>query len=201
MEARQPQRKRYTYADYKQWPEDFRCELIDGEVVMMSPGPTPPHQRVKGRLFSKLDVFLDGKTCVPFDAPTDVLLLEEDENEDDADTVLQPDILVICDPGKIGARGIVGAPDLVIEVLSPGTTQRDLNIKKYKYEHYGVREYWIVSPKARMITQFKRIDGVFEGTDIIKGRIDSSAVEGFGFELEELFSVLDIFDQPYKEES
>jgi len=191
MEARQPvEQKKYTYEDYMEWPEDFRAELIDGEIYALA-SPTGPHQRVKGRLFTKLDVFLEGKTCVPFDAPYDLRFVESKRAKD----VVQPDIMVVCDPKKIHNECIIGAPDLIIEVLSPGTAVRDFNKKKELYERNGVKEYWLVSPPDRVIYQFKLVNDQYEDTVITQGRIESYAIEGFGFALEELFSVLSIFNQ------
>ena len=192
MQSTSPRhQERYTYADYKKWPESPRYELIDGEAYMMAPGPTSGHQDIAGKVYRMLGNYLDGKPCRPYIAPIDVLLLDEGD-EDDAGTVLQPDVLVVCDHSKIRRDGgIVGAPDLVIEVVSPRSTIRDYDIKKGKYEHYGVKEYWIVSPMTQVITQYKLVNGMYEGADVTEGRIESSAIEGFGFELAELFAVLD----------
>ena len=194
MQSALPQeQERYTYADYKKWPEQPRYELIDGVAYMMSPSPTFGHQSIVLKLGRLLGDYLDGKPCVPAIAPLDVLFPEEGDDDDDVDTILQPDVVVVCDRSKYDMDGkVVGAPDLVIEVLSPRTTIRDFDIKKRKYERHGVREYWIVSTKARMISQYKLIDGKYEGVDVIEGRIESSVIEGFGFELGELFAVLDI---------
>ena len=191
MEARQTKHK-YTYADYVKWVDEPRYELIDGEAYMMSPGPTPEHQDIGGKIYRMLGNYLDGKPCRPYQAPMDVLFIEKNENEDNAKTVLQPDVLVVCDHGKIRKnRCIVGAPDLIVEVLSPSTTVRDFNVKRDIYQRYGVREYWIVSIPDGVIYQFKLVGGIYEDTTVTGGRIESSAIEGFGFEISELFAVLD----------
>lgn len=138
--------KEWTWSDYRTWPEGECWEIIDGAAHAMSPAPSTSHQGVTGRLFSRIEQALTGKPCRPFVAPTDVKLSETD--------VVQPDILVVCDPGKITPDCIDGAPDLVIEVLSPGTATRDLREKKALYARYGIKEYIIVDPLERYAMRF-----------------------------------------------
>ena len=130
----------YTYADYCAWDEEMRYELIDGIVYAMSPSPSQAHQTIVGRLFRKIGDFLDGRSCQIFIAPFDVRLNAESGD----DTVVQPDLLVVCDKSKLDGKACVGAPDMVIEVLSQGTARRDRLEKFRLYEKAGVREYWIV---------------------------------------------------------
>ncbi len=132
--------KRYSYADYLTWPDDTRWELIDGAAYAMVPAPTTRHQSVQLNLAGLLLSYFRGKPCKPFIAPVDVKLSDSD--------VLQPDLLVVCDPQKIEEKAIVGAPDLVIEILSPSTETRDRRDKKAVYEIYRVAEYWLVSPNG-----------------------------------------------------
>ena len=139
-------KKYYTYADYLEWDEDFRCELIHGEIRMMA-APTSSHQTILVNLSSDLRSFLRGKTCQVFPAAFDVRL-NADERDD---IVVQPDIVVICDPSKITERGCVGAPDLVIEILSPSTGRHDRITKMQLYKDAGVREYWIIDPTNRTV--------------------------------------------------
>jgi len=141
------QGKLFNYSDYASWDDGNRYELIDGVVHMMS-APTADHQRVLGRLFRKFADYLDDKTCEVFVAPFDVCL--SGKGVDDH-TVVQPDILVICDESKIDNRFYNGAPDLVVEILSPSTSQTDRIKKQNKYLQAGVREYWIVDPVDRNI--------------------------------------------------
>jgi Uma2 family endonuclease len=133
-----PRDRRYTWTDYQNWPEGERWEIIDGVAYNMSPAPSTRHQRVAGNFYGVLYRLLAGKGCQPFMAPTDVRLSEND--------VVQPDILVVCDPGKITPSHIEGAPELVVEILSPGTSARDLREKKWLYQKSGVREYIVVDP-------------------------------------------------------
>ena len=134
--------KYYTYSDYAKWDDDERCELIDGVVYMMSPAPTRRHQNILGKLFIQFTSLLQGKPFKVYIAPFDVRLNAEEED----DIVVQPDLLVICDKSKLTDEGSIGAPDLMIEILSPSTAYKDKSIKFRKYLKYGVREYWMVDP-------------------------------------------------------
>ena len=137
--------KHYTYADYASWDTDDRYELIDGVAYMMSPAPGRRHQGIQFNLSLQIGNFLKGKTCRAFAAPFDVRL---DAAHDD-DTVVQPDIVVICDRSKLDDKGCNSAPDLVIEILSPSSLQRDVLLKFNKYLQAGVREYWVVDPDRK----------------------------------------------------
>jgi Uma2 family endonuclease len=140
--------KRFTYQDYKNWPEDERWELINGTAWAMSPAPKRMHQTLCGQLYAQLDYFFAGKPCRPYIAPVDVFLPEGDEAWDETDDVVQPDILVVCDKSKLIEEGVRGAPDFVIEILSPSTALKDQSEKKILYEAHGVREYWVVNPNT-----------------------------------------------------
>jgi Uma2 family endonuclease len=140
-----PQEKpHYTYADVLAWDEDFRAEIINGLVYAMSP-PLTIHQRILSRLHLKIATHLEGKPCEVFPAPFGVRLFPEEDHSDD--TMLEPDLVVVCDPAKIDERGCNGAPDLVIEILSPSTSSMDRVRKFNLYLEAGVREYWIVDPE------------------------------------------------------
>ena len=136
-------KKNFTYNDYLNWPEDVRAEIISGVAYMMGQ-PTTSHQRVSGKLFVKLFNFLEGKTCEAFIAPFGVRLFPKEDKTDD--TVVEPDIVVVCDSSKIDENGCNGAPDLVIEILSPSSRRKDRSLKRELYQKAKVREYWIVSP-------------------------------------------------------
>lgn len=138
--------REWTWSDYRNWPEGECWEIIGGVAQAMSPAPSTAHQGVAGRIFSRIERALSGKPCRPFIAPTDVKLGERD--------VVQPDIFVVCDARKITAECIEGAPDLVVEVLSPGTATRDLREKKALYARHGVREYIVVDPLERYALRF-----------------------------------------------
>lgn len=155
---------RYTYADYRTWPDDERWELIDGKACPlygMSPAPRPQHQKRVGKLYAQLDAFFEGKACQPFLSPIDVFLSTTKESLEDADRVVQPDLLVVCDPTKVTDEGIIGAPDFIIEILSPGTADRDLTEKPMLYEEHGVREYWIVNPETLEVFIYRMNGGSY----------------------------------------
>ncbi len=158
--------RRFTYADYLKWPGDERWELIDGEAFAMSPAPTISHQTTTGQLFRQIDEALDGTHCRALIAPVDVLLPTPDEADDLTTTVVQPDILVVCDPGKITERNVRGAPDWIIEVLSPATARHDHLTKRALYERAGVREYWLVHPVDRVVTVYVLKEGQYSGPEI-----------------------------------
>jgi Uma2 family endonuclease len=138
----------YTYTDYLEWDEDVRAEIIDGAVYAMSP-PATYHQMISMSLATKIANFLEGKSCKVFAAPFGVRLSPKEDRSDDI--VVEPDIAVICDVSKLDERGCNGAPDLIIEILSPATAQKDRFFKFNKYLEAEVREYWIVDPETKMI--------------------------------------------------
>ncbi len=158
--------KRYTYADYLQWPDDTRYELIDGEVFRLAPTPLIEHQEVAGEVYCQLRNQLDGKPCRPYIAPVDVRLPRADEADAAIDTVVQPDVLVVCDPAKIDRRGVRGAPDWLLEVLSPSTAAHDQIAKRRTYERAGVREYWLVHPSDRTLTVYVLDNGQYGRPEI-----------------------------------
>ena len=158
--------KHYTYADYLTWPDDARYELIDGEAFLMTPAPLVEHQEVAGEVFRQLANQLDGQPCRPYIAPVDVRLPRTDEADAAIDTVVQPDVLVVCDPGKVDRRGVRGAPDWLLEVLSPSTAAHDQIAKRRTYERAGVREYWLVHPSDRTLTVYVLDNGQYGRPDI-----------------------------------
>ncbi|RKX77972.1 MAG: Uma2 family endonuclease [Spirochaetes bacterium] len=142
----------YTYGDYKTWPEDERWELIDGVAWNMSPAPGRFHQEYLMGFIAQILPFLEGNPCKVYTAPFDVLLPDHLELEDDeVTTVVQPDISVICDKSKLTEKGCTGAPDWIIEILSPFTSRKDMSIKYELYQRHGVREYWIVDPGNKYV--------------------------------------------------
>lgn len=145
--------KQYTYADYLTWQFKERVELIRGWVVKMSPAPNVRHQRITGFIFNEIYNHLRGHSCQVFTAPFDVRLpLPPNKAKGNKiDTVVQPDIVVICDPGKLDEQGCIGAPDLVVEILSPGNTRCEMKDKLELYHAAGVPEYWVVDPEHEFI--------------------------------------------------
>jgi Uma2 family endonuclease len=132
---------RFTYVDYLTWDDAVRYELIYGIPYMMS-APSPWHQRTARGLFSQIERYFRGKSCEPFFAPIDVRLYPAPDNRDMV--VVQPDILVVCDPSKVGEQAILGPPDFIIEIVSPSSKVMDMEDKRRLYLAAGVREYWIV---------------------------------------------------------
>jgi len=142
----------YTYGDYKNWPDDERWELIDGTAWNMSPAPNRFHQKYSAKLFQQIINFLEGHPCEVYSAPFDVLLPNfPEEDEDSVTTVVQPDISVICDKDKLTSKGCTGAPDWLIEIVSPYTLRKDMAIKFDLYERHGVKEYWLVDPGSKTV--------------------------------------------------
>lgn len=135
-----------TYADYLTWGDGTKYELIDGMIYNMSPAPSPRHQLITGELYRQISTYLRGKTCKAFIAPFDVRFPLKSERDEDITTVVQPDISVACDRAKIDTRGCHGAPDWIIEVLSPDSLKKDMKEKLALYERGAVKEYWIVHP-------------------------------------------------------
>ena len=151
-------KERYTYSDYLTWSEDQRGEIIDGEFWDMSPAPTIKHQLISNRIVTKITVFLTNKPCVPLSAPTDVLF--------DEDNVVQPDILVVCDRSKLTDACVKGAPDLIVEIISPSTGLKDRREKKGLYERFGVSEYILVDPVNETMERYTLLDGRYGSPDV-----------------------------------
>jgi len=150
-------KQKYSYADYLTWLDDKRRELFDGIVSLMSPAPVFEHADASSVIFGEIYQHLKKCKCgcKIFHAPFDVRLPKNEEREHkDIYTVVQPDICVICDLSKIDRRGCLGAPDMIVEILSTSTAKKDYNIKYNLYEKAGVKEYWIVSPEAKYVEIF-----------------------------------------------
>ena len=188
------QGERFTLDQWRSWPENERWELIDGIAYAMSPAPRIPHQYFAGEIFYALRRFLEGKPCQPFMAPADVYL--PDDSEDGTDTVVQPDVMVICDRSKITPRGCRGAPDLLAEVLSPWTSHKDQLVKHELYARHGVLEYWVIDPGNRCVRVY-RLDPKssprrFGEPAILydKRVVESTVLEGYRISVTELFAPL-----------
>jgi Uma2 family endonuclease len=189
--------ERFTYRHYRTWPDSERWELIDGHAWAMSPAPRRRHQELSARLFNEIYTFLKGKPCKVYEAPFDVLLPSGQEPDDEVDTVVQPDIAVFCDRSKLTEAGARGAPDLVVEILSPSTSRKDQREKYDRYALSGVREYWIVDPAAWSIWVYRLLpNGRFDEGELKErlgdvAPIASKVLEGFVLETEGLFRDLD----------
>lgn len=182
----------FTYRDYLAWDDDKRWELIDGEPFAMSPAPSRDHQAVVGGLFVQLANFLEGKRCRPFVAPLDVRLPENDEADQDIETVVQPDVLVVCDPEKLDHAGVRGAPDLIVEVASDRSRKSDREVKRALYERHGVQEYWQIDPRDRFLLALfldpatGRYQEFHRG--LAQGLSPSRVLAGFSFDWERVFA-------------
>jgi Uma2 family endonuclease len=185
-----PARKRdaYTYEDYLRFPDEQRCEVIDGEIYDMTPAPTTDHQDVTGAIYRLIGNHLDGKKllCRVFVSPVDVILSEKD--------VVQPDVVIVCDRSKIQRRGIFGAPDVVFEVLSPGTEVKDRKSKMELYAVSGVKEYFLVNPDLEFVERHIVHEDGHKGIGVYHGK-DVFVIEEIGLEL----TVQDLFPR-YEEE-
>lgn len=170
----------YTWSDYLQWPERPRLELIDGDAVAMSPAPGLGHQDVVGEIFSQAKQFLEGHPCRVFVAPVDVRLPRADEADERIDTVVQPDVLVVCDPSKLSDRGVRGAPDWVVEVIGRGSASHDQTRKRRVYERSGVREFWLVHPMDRVVTIYRHDGQAYGRPDVLdlEGTTEVAVVPG-----------------------
>jgi Uma2 family endonuclease len=178
----------FTYADYKEWEldEGERYELIYGEAFAMA-GPNTKHQVILRELFGQFYNYLRGKPCQVFIAPFDVRLFYEEDESDD--TVVQPDIMVVCDKEKIGPEGCRGAPDLVIEILSPSNTAFEMERKFLLYREAGVREYWIVDSKSsKLKVHCFRNGEIFTDVYGTEDAVPVSVLHGFNVTLENVFN-------------
>ena len=147
-------KQNYTYADYLNWPQDERWEIIGGVAYNMTPAPSRRHQEISGALFTAIYNYLRDKSCKVYAAPFDVRLPEGNESDAEIKNVVQPDIVVVCDKTKHDDRGCKGAPDFIIEIVSSHTARKDVREKFYLYETAGVKEYWIVHPNDRTVLTF-----------------------------------------------
>jgi Uma2 family endonuclease len=148
----------FTYEDYLNWPDEERWELIEGIPFDMSPAPSRYHQEISMKLGSRINRYIEDKKgkCKVYAAPFDVRLPEEGmQTENDILSVVQPDISVICEPGKLDDRGCIGAPDFIAEIISPHTAKKDMKFKLVLYEKHGVPEYWIIYPDEKVIMVYK----------------------------------------------
>jgi len=155
----------HSYTDYTQWPDEPRYELIDGLAYAVT-GPLRVHQEIVGALFRQIADALDGSPCRPCIAPLDVRLPVAGTADDEIDTVVQPDILVVCGTDKLDERGCLGAPDWIIEILTSQTAGYDQIVKRDLYERHGVKEYWLVHPGDRVVTIYTSQSGRFGRPDI-----------------------------------
>ena len=181
--------KVYTYADYFKWQFEERVELIKGRIFKMSPAPNRIHQKISGYIYNAIYNYLRSKECEVYAAPFDVRLPRKSKDDQDIITVLQPDICIICDLSKLDDRGCIGAPDIVIEILSPGNNAKELKNKYEVYEESGVKEYWVVSPQDDTFIIYTLIDGKYDASRLMVAgdTITSPLLQKFSLNLADLF--------------
>ncbi|WP_163379455.1 Uma2 family endonuclease [Cyclobacterium sp. SYSU L10401] len=183
----------HSYADYLKWDLDEMVELIKGRIFKMSPGPNRLHQKISGYLFYAFFNHLKNKPCETYAAPFDVRLPRHSKKNEEIYTVVQPDICVICDPLKLDDAGCVGAPDLIVEILSPGNNRKELANKYEVYEESGVKEYWIIHPIEQTILIYSLINGKFHPSRLFTSgdAVESNVIKGFRLNLESFFKNMD----------
>jgi Uma2 family endonuclease len=181
----------YTYADYLQWKFEERLELFRGRIYKLS-APNTKHQQVSGNLYLEVGNYLKNKKCRAFSAPFDVRLPVKNRKKDnEVTTVVQPDICIVCDESKIDKRGVCGAPDLAVEILSPGNSHKEVRLKFDLYEEAGVKEYWIVYPEEESVAVFLlNENNKYDGAVLYAGKelIQSKAVPGLIIKTKEIFT-------------
>jgi Uma2 family endonuclease len=183
------EKEKYSYADYLTWDEGARFELIDGEIFNMSPAPSRRHQQVLRELSTAFSVFLREKECEVFFAPFDVRLLVENKQDDDINNVVQPDLSIVCDKDKLDDKGCNGAPDMIIEILSPSSVKLDRWRKFQLYEKAGVKEYWLVDPINESVEIYLLISGQykFQGVFTKDDTISVNILTGLKLDLNQIF--------------
>ncbi|QDH79551.1 Uma2 family endonuclease [Echinicola soli] len=181
----------YSYADYLTWQMEEMVELIKGKVFKKAAAaPRRIHQKVAVELTKRWAVFLEGEICEVYSAPFDVRFPQQSKADKDIYTVVQPDISIICDPEKLDDRGCIGAPDLVVEILSPGNNRLELQNKYEVYEEGGVKEYWIIHPDEQTLLVYTLVKGKYVPSQLMTSGdiVRPKAVDGFELDLEDFFS-------------
>ena len=180
----------YSYADYLRWSFEERVELIKGKLFRMSPAPRRGHQEIHSHLYVELGTYLKGEKCKLYSAPFDVRFPNQpDDTDAQTFTVVQPDICVVCDHSKLDDAGCKGAPDLIVEILSPSTASKDLNEKYQLYEEHGVQEYWVVYPGEAVLEIYELQNGkyVSKGKFVKEDVVTSKVLPGLEIKLSEVF--------------
>ena len=181
----------YTYADYLLWQFQERVELIRGKIFKMSPAPSSSHQDYSMNLTFLLGKVFRKSSCKMYVAPFDVRLINFEKSTADNQiiSVVQPDLCVICDKNKIDEKGCIGAPDLIIEILSPGNSKKEMDIKFDLYQENGVQEYWIVNPSEKDVHIYKLVNGKYIGSRpyLLEMEIESPTFPELKFEVDKIF--------------
>ena len=183
----------HTYADYLTWSDTQRDELINGTAyVREPPAPSPSHQGIVVELCRQVANALKGQPCRVYVAPFDIRLPKATESDDEIDTVVQPDVFIVCNPLKVDARGMRGAPDWIAEVLSPHTARYDKMVKLPVYERAGVREVWFIHPIDRTLTIHRLEAGHCKRTTCLalEGQTPLTAVPGVSIDWEQVLAII-----------
>lgn len=183
--------ERFTFADILTWDEGEHIEIINGEALMMAT-PSRIHQEICFEIGRQLGNYLEGKQCKVYPAPFGVRLFEQDgDRPEDVDTMVEPDISVVCDRSKLDKHGCKGAPDMIVEVLSPSTQRHDQLVKLNLYQRAGVREYWIVDPENKTVRVLLQTGDGSLRTHEVYSQVDVAKVnvlDGCFIELSKVFS-------------
>ena len=184
---------KYSYADYLTWQLDEMVEIIKGKLFKMTAAPSRLHQKVAGKLYYHLYGFLAGNPCEVYIAPFDVRFSKASTKNEDIYTVVQPDICVICDKDKLDEAGCIGAPDLIVEVLSPGNNKKETHHKYEVYQEFGVKEYWIIQPIEQTLMIYTLQNGRYVPSRLKTSGdvVTSSVLPGFSLNLEDFFKDMD----------
>ncbi len=176
----------YSYKDYLTWPDDERWEIIDGVPHDMSPSPSDIHQEILWKLSGELYIFFKDKKCKAYPAPFDVMLpLNKIDDDSKVYNIVQPDIIIVCDKDKISHKGCKGAPDIVIEIISPSTVSKDFVKKRRLYEKNKIKQYWIVSPEEKTLLLFRLNENELYGEPEEYKKEDKFEVDDFkGLEID-----------------
>jgi len=193
MPVTQRDTQRHTYGDYLEWSRNYGDEIIDGVAyVREPPSPSRTHQELVGALYYELCRALEGRSFCMYIAPFDVRLPRSDESDDKIETVIQPDVFIVCDREKTDERGVRGAPDWLAEVLSPSTASYDQSVKIPLYERAGVSEVWLIHPTDRTLAIYRLEDGRYGRPTYqeLKGQTLLSAVPGVSIDLDRMMTRL-----------
>lgn len=177
----------FSWHEYKEWPEDERWQIIDGHAYAMTAAPNIRHQKITGNLYALVREGLKGKPCTTFIAPTDVVF--------DEINIVQPDVFVVCNKSKITDANIQGAPDMVIEVISPSNSFMDKKLKLELYERFGVPEYLLVDPVGDLVERYRLVEGKYGRADIFPWHEELSLVSLPGL----VISLWDVFERDLAE--
>jgi len=180
-------KKYYNSEEFLEFVKDKeeRYELIGGKIVMMA-SPSMDHQDIAGYIYSELRSYLKGKPCKPFIAPLDVFLFEKNKNKNKCRNVYQPDVFVVCDKDKLSQRGINGAPDFIVEVVSPSNSEYDYYYKCILYMNFGVKEYWIIDPVTKSILVYINGESVSTYRYTFNDKVKAGIFEDFEIDFNEL---------------